>query len=193
MGIAYSLIRVAPETVAALKGRPRVVADFVYGDPDFYEAPKLGIIARLLGRKASEDTAPVPKRRDDDEIDLDKAWHIIHYLLTGCVERADGPLGLIADDLHPLADIDLGLGRPNIVSEDAVRLFADSSEALTDADFLARYVPEEIPAEDLYLGNVIQRGDHDDIKEYALENFRLLRAFARQAADNGEAIITYYS
>lgn len=193
MGIAYCLIRVAPETVTALSGRPRAVAEFVYGDPNLYEAPKPNFITRLLRKRKGEVASLTPVRRDGDEIDIDKAWHIVHFLLTGCVGRADSPLGLIGDDLHPLADIDLGLGRPNIISASEVKSFADNADRLTDNDFLTRFVPEQMPTGDLYLGEVISRGDHEEMREYALENFQLMRAFVRQAADDREAIITYYT
>jgi hypothetical protein len=43
------------------------------------------------------------------------------------------------------------------------------------------------------MGDVIARGDHHDMKEYALENFHTLRDFVAEAAGNGEAIITYYT
>ena len=66
MGIAYSLIRAAPETVAALKGRPRAVAEFVYRDADMYEAPTTGLFSKLFGKKV-EDVGAVPDRKKDDD------------------------------------------------------------------------------------------------------------------------------
>ncbi len=49
-----------------------------------------------------------------------------------------------------------------------------------------------MPLDELYLGNVIERGDYEDMRQYALENFYRLRDFAVVAARNGEAMITYY-
>jgi hypothetical protein len=126
-------------------------------------------------------------------MDLDKAWHIVHYLLCGDTGRGEGPLALIGDDLHPIADFDLGLGKPNEVTPDKVRAFAAAAADLTIEQFLVRYVPDEMPLNNLYMGSVIERGDVDDIREYAVENFLSLRKFAQDAASRGEAIITYYS
>ncbi len=193
MGIAYCLVRTAPENIEILRNRPKAVAEFLYPEDDVYEEPKPGFFAGLFGSKPKIDTAPVPPRQDGDEADLDKAWHIIHYLLCGDTGRGDGPLALIGDDLHPLADLDLGLGRPNVISADRVRAFADAVSSMSEDQFLARYVPEQMPLDELYMGNVIERGDVDDIREYAVENFSGLRDFAKQAADSGEAIITYYT
>ncbi len=193
MGIAYCLIRTAPENVDALRGRPKAVAEFVYQDPDFYEAPKLTFLEKLFGKKPELDTGDIPERVEGDETDLDKAWHIIHYLLCGNSGRGEGPLGLIGDDLNPLADLDFGLGKPNVISSSWVNEFAELTARMTDGDFLARYQPNSMPLDELYMGDVVARGDVDDIKEYATENFHFLRDFARTAADNSQAIITYYT
>ena len=192
MGIAYCLIRAAPEVVEQLRGHPKAVADFVYRDPEAYEEPGRGIFGRLFGTRPPQ-LAVIPSRRENDEADLDKSWHIVHYLLTGETGRAVGPLRLIGDDLNPLADIDLGLGKPNVVSVADVKAFALATETMSDDDFLRRFKPAEMPTDELYMGDVIARGDHDDMKEYALENFHALRDFVAGAAHSDDAIITYYS
>lgn len=193
MGIGYSLIRTSWDNVETLRGHPEAVAAFVYQDPEAYIAPKPSFLSRLFGSSSNSTLPSVPDRMEGDETDLDKAWHIVHYLLNGDPGRGDGPLAIIGDDLHPLADIDLGLGRPNIISPDAVKAFAAAAGDMSEADFLERYVPDEMPLDELYMGDVVARGDVDDIREYALENFHVLRNFVQQAADNNEAIITFYS
>ena len=192
MGIAYCLIRTAPEAIDQLRGRPKALAKFIYQDDDVYEEPQRGLLGRLFGGGGERD-GPIPERREDDEADLDKSWHIVHYLLSGESGRGAAPLGLIGDDLHPLADLDLGLGKPNVISPFEVKAFAEATAAMSDADFLVRFKPEEMPVDELYMGDVIARGDHDDMMEYALENFHVLRKFAAEAAASGEAIITYYT
>jgi hypothetical protein len=193
MGIAYCLIRTSPENIELLRSRPKALAEFICQVDDVYEEPNPGILARLFGRVPKVDTRPVPDRSNNDEADLDKAWHIIHYLLCGDTGRGDGPLAIIGDDLNPLAELDLGLGKPNLISSGRVRAFAEASSGISEADFFARFLPEEMPLDELYMGDVIARGDVDDIREYALENFEVLRSFVSQASEQGEAIITYYT
>jgi Domain of unknown function (DUF1877) len=192
MGIAYCLVRTSPEIVEILRGRPKALAEFLYPEDDVYEEPKPSFFSKLIGSAPKPDTGPVPERQEGDEADLDKAWHIIHYLLCGDAGRGEGPLALIGDDLHPLAELDLGLGKPNVISAEWVRKFAKAASALTTEQFFARFVPEQMPLAELYMGNVIERGDFEDMREYTFENFQNLRNFANQAAERGEAIITYY-
>lgn len=192
MGIAYCLVRTSPQNVEALRGRPKAVAEFIYEDPDMYEEPKQGFFSKLFG-SPKVDLRPIPERSDGDAADLDKAWHVIHYLLSGSSGRGEGPLSIIGDDLNPLANLDLGLGKPNVISADRVRAFAEVASTMSDEDFLVRYVPDEMPLDELYMGNVIARGDVDDIRDYALEYFHILRDFVQLAADRNEAIITYYT
>ena len=191
MGIVYSLIRVRPETVAALRDKPRGVAEFVYGDPGLYEAPSRGLLQRLLG-KPEPDSRLAPARREEDEIDLDKSWHIVHYLLTGSDNATDSPLNIIADESDRLAEIDVGLGPPFVIHPDAVSRFAAAAAELSDEQFLSRLRPPEMPLDTLYLGDAV-REDPGEMGEYAVENFHFLRDFAQKAADAGDAVITYYS
>jgi hypothetical protein len=125
MGIAYCLIRAKPEVVEQLRGHPKAVAEFVYQDATVYEEPNRNFFSRLLDHGVGR-TAPVPAREKNDETDLDKSWHIVHYLLTGETGRALSPLGMIGDDLHPLADLNLGLGKPNVISPAVVQAFAEA-------------------------------------------------------------------
>jgi Domain of unknown function (DUF1877) len=192
VGIAYCLVRTSPENIEILRNRPKALAEFLYPEDDVYEEPKPSFFSKLFGSAPRPDMGPIPERQEGDETDLDKAWHIIQYLLCGDAGRGEGPLALIGDDLNPLADLDLGLGKPNFISAERVRQFAAAASALTTEEFFARFIPEQMPLADLYMGNVIERGDSDDIREYSLENFEGLRDFANQAAERGEAIITYY-
>jgi len=191
VGIVYSLIRVRPETVDALRDDPRGVAEFVYGDASLYEAPSPGLLQRLFGKPDAE-RRPVPPRRDDDEVDLDKSWHIVHYLLTGSDNATDSPFNILADERDKLAEIDLGHGPPFVVHPEAVSRFATAAAEISDEQFLSRLRPSEMPLDSLYLGDAVRK-DPDEMGEYAVENFHFLRAFAQAAADAGDAVITYYS
>ncbi|MEO5867538.1 MAG: DUF1877 family protein [Sphingomonas sp.] len=189
--MTYNLIRTSPAAVEQLRGRPAAVTAFIYKEA--YVAPKPGFFDRLLGTGSAAGGPTIPARGDNDEIDLDKSWHIIHYLLTGEISRAPEPLGLIGDDLHPLADIELGSGKPNVISADIVKAFTDAVADMSDEDFLSRFKPDDMPNDELYLGDLIERGDGDDIKGYTLDNFHRLRDFVAAAAKDGQSLITYFS
>jgi len=177
--------------VEALRDNPGGVAEFIYRDASLYEAPSPSLLQRLFG-KSEPEPRPIPGRRDDDEIDLDKSWHIVHYLLTGSDNATDSPLNIIADEGDRLAEIDLGLGPPFVVHPEAVSRFATAAGEMSDEQFLSRLRPSEMPLDTLYLGDSV-RDDPDEMGEYAVENFHFLRAFAQAAADAGAAVITYYS
>lgn len=192
MGIVYSLIRVSPETVDALRDNPRHVAEFVYGDAALYQAPKPGLLRKLFGAKQAEVGAPVPARRDGDEVDLDKSWHIIHYLLTGSEGASESALNIIADERDKLAEIDLGLGVPFVIDAKRVAEVSSAMSQVSDDGFLAGLAPSQMPLESLYLGNSVAE-DPDEMGDYALEYLHILRDFLRDATENGDAVITYYS
>ena len=62
---------------------------------------------------------PAP-READDEIDTGKAWHAIHFLLTGQARPANGLLGFLCSGGAVIAGADVGYGPPRAYTSDQV-------------------------------------------------------------------------
>lgn len=123
---------------------------------------------------------------DDELIDLDKAWHAIHFLLTGDAWDASLPQGaLFAGDpvggdpeVEPVAR----LLDPQTVKAFAGYLSAKPEDFVEQAfDFAALEAAEIYP-------EIWDRKDATDI-EYVAHNFRALRSFVQAAAAADEAIV----
>ena len=119
-------------------------------------------------------------------VDVDKAWHGIHYLLTGTVwERGDG-LGAAILGGDPIAE-DAGYGPPRLLDPETVSTVA---EALTEVDVDAlrgRYDPAVMMAAGIY-PDIWDEGD-EPFDGYLAPNFLELRRFYQAAAAGGQAVL----
>src|ERR1700761_9537434 len=80
--------------------------------------------------------APYPT--SERSIDLDKAWHGIHWLLTGDSWGGEAPLALAivgGEDIGP----DLGYGPARVVTPEQAQAVAAALSDLTDEELARRY------------------------------------------------------
>ena len=140
-------------------------------DPDeFYETYMFSEEARKIG----------------DLIDFDKAWHGVHFLLTGSTLATDSPLRLLCGMGRPFGE-DNGSSRPRLVSASEMSAFNDALAALSDAELAKRFDPEAMIAADVYLADVFAEEFGWD---YVSKGIPSLRRFAQRCAERGsEAIV----
>jgi hypothetical protein len=127
-----------------------------------------------------DDDAEMP----EPELDLDKHWHGVHYLLTGTAwDLGDGAAGAA---VLGGADIgaDGGYGPARLVDADLVRAIAAGLDSLDEQTLRERFDPAAMSAAEIY-PDIWTDVDADDL----LEHVGVLRDFYRSAADNGQAVL----
>lgn len=118
---------------------------------------------------------------EDALIDFDKAWHVVHYLLTGSPGATDSPLSFIIGDWEQINE------EFSFVPPDAVRRFSIALSALTDDELRSRYNPGKFADAQLYMSDYFVEAGNDGIN-YLMQGMPRLRTFATQAAEKGEAV-----
>jgi Domain of unknown function (DUF1877) len=151
-GISMSMIgnyrRVTEGELNALLEEPETIAEFLYGD----------------------ESANTP----DKQLDVDKAWHAIHYLLNGTTWGGNEPLVNAVLGGLPVGEEDVGYGparylRPIQVAETSKALQTISSQQLwSKFDAVAMKKAEIYPE--------LEGGEED--KEYVCGNFEELKSFS---------------
>lgn len=123
---------------------------------------------------------------EDDDVNVEKAWHGIHFLLTGKIVPGEGPLDHVVFGHAPIGEEDLGYG-PAMASDAAdVADIAAALEAVTDDELRTRFDPD---AMDEIYPNIWDEGD--GALDYLMEHLQEVRAFYRNAAAQGHAVITW--
>jgi hypothetical protein len=125
-----------------------------------------------------------------DLIDFDKAWHGLHFLLTGSAEGTDSPLSLLLDKGEPVGE-DGGYGPPLLVSSADMRAFHEALSNLSDAQLQSRYDPEAMLAADLYMAEAL--GEEEIGWEYLSQGIPALRRLAERCAQEGSGAIVFIS
>ncbi len=124
---------------------------------------------------------------DDDvtSVDLDKAWHGIHWLLTGSADPTTDVVSSAIFGGEPLGE-DIGYGPGRLLSIEGVGAVAAALRELDAEALRGRMNPSAMDAVGIYP----QIWDEADVFDtYLAPAFDNLRAFYTAAATSGEAVI----
>ncbi|MCI8535810.1 MAG: YfbM family protein [Hungatella sp.] len=127
---------------------------------------------------------------DDKMLDIDKAWHAIHFTLTGEVWELDEDnfLGQLVLGGEPINDDDMGYGPARLLTKDIVVLLADELENWEEADFREKFDLKAMIENKVY--PVMDEEEEEQFFEYVWFYFKEVKKFFRQAADQGENVIS---
>ena len=199
MGMYAHLRRANPTDAQRLRDDPRLVEPFIFGDaPEMVEERMPGVtgfLLRLFGVKvqtvASEQPAkePVwPPAQPGEELDLEKAWHGLHFLLTGTADGGGEPACFLMKGGKPLGDDDDVDAR--LLDPEQVQWFAEYLARLTPEELSGRFDAQRMTALRIYPDEIWTRPeDEDEPRGYLLSAFTELRDFMSAAAAAGDFVV----
>jgi hypothetical protein len=167
MGMIGTFRRTSDARVEALVSNPDTISDYLVGDPD--------------------DAADAGEAYAD--LDVDKAWHGLHFLLTGTAWEGAPPLDFIVKGGRQIGDVDYGPARA--FSSADVRAIAAALRPIGPAELEARFDPAAMTKLDIYPSIWDRPRDEEDTLGYLLENYDALKAFVEGAVKEGEGMIVY--
>ena len=162
MGVATAFVPVSARTLAALRRRPEDAEAMLHPDED-------GEV--------------------EGTIHIDKAWHGLHYLLTGSDYEGEPPLrwAIMGDqDLGA----DLGMGGSSFLTPGQVREVAAALAAITPLDLRRRHDPHKMQALRIY-PDVMWVRDGEEALAWVMARFEPLVQFYADAAARGDAVVIY--
>lgn len=125
---------------------------------------------------------------DDDDgasICLEKAWHGLHFLLTGDPWGGDGHRAFLLSGGTEQGE-DLGYGPARQFDAEEVQEIAQELANLTAEELWSGFDPEAMAAADIY-GADWEGEAEEDLQEEFLEYFEMLKAFIAQSAKEGKS------
>jgi hypothetical protein len=188
-----------------LLAHPDAVAAFL--DPDDESSPLvvevqtnrlLGLILRLLRVKVTE-VAPAPVGGEptstgpDPEriLEIDKAWHGLHYLLNGTADDVDGPASFLLRGGEPLGDD----GQARGLTSSEVQRIAEFLRGQTPDIVQRRFDPARMKKLDVYPNQIWTRpasAGHSPA-EWLMTCYRDVQNFVSEAAAAGNAMVVRVS
>lgn len=166
MSMVMELRTVTDDRLHALLDDPETVNDYLFGEDD----------------------------EDRNTIDLDKAWHGIHFLLSGDpsleVDLTDAkPEAFLLAGGTPIGDIDVGYGPARGLTSAEVKAVDAAMSRFTAETLRKAFDPTAFVEADIYPS--IWDGDDAESLEYLIENFGTLKQGVRAAARDGLGLIVY--
>ena len=160
MSMIGNYLALSVEQLDALRGNPESVSDFLYpdeGDPNC-----------------------------EASLDIDKSWHLIHFLLTGSAWEGTAPLADAVLGGVELGDEDVGYGPARFLIPDRVGEVAQALARIGGDELWRRFDPAAAAAAEIY-----PEGWSQDDREYVVGNYEDVVSFFRRAADAGNAVLIY--
>ena len=199
MGMTCSLHRLSPNDIEELARNPESLARVLGLDdgPPVREVRPRGILGQLLRLSPITISEVDPEAPDgslapdpEKTLDIDKAWHGLHFLFTGTAEEGSEPACYMVKGGDELDDE----GFARALRPQQVKRFADYLTRLSDADLDQRYDPERMTALKIYpFDDWNQRSIDEEPRQWLHEGFRDLRDFVQRAADAGEGLVIHIS
>ena len=189
--MVLGITRLRDETIERILADPPLVWTVIApDDPEAYQRARAdadrpsrpGFFARLFGAT----TPPAPEPRaveplaltdgEGIEVDFDKSWHGIHYLLTGSAEGGEPPLDFLIEGGREVGDEDLGYGTGRVFTSAETRVIASALDAISDAELRSRFDGAAMTSAGIYPDVIWNRNDpSDNPLEYVAEFVTVLR------------------
>jgi len=207
MGMRGHLRQITPAQLQDFQRSPKTVKDAVRGKSRTNMAKMMATFERLKpvadrARAMHLDPAEQEKVRneilkelaaagggfhdgpDENGLNLEKSWHVLHYLLTGKAEDAPPPLGNAILGGHEIGG-DLGYGPARFLAPNEVREVAAALAAISKDDLAARFDLDAMIAMHIYPVR------DDSELEMAQHYFEHLSRYYADAAASGDAMLLY--
>jgi hypothetical protein len=123
-----------------------------------------------------------------ERVVLNKAWHAIHFVLTGARLGGEEPLNFLVDEGTPVGEVDVGYGPARVLNSDQVRRLADALAAIQPDEVARRVDVKKLDEEVIYPGHWQRNGIGVD---YVVATYTAMRDLIVRAADHGQGLILY--
>jgi hypothetical protein len=189
MSMISNLRMVSDADGALLLANPSFIQPFLYGETlPLHDVP----FWRRLFQKKPPALPSFDPAEDGAELYLDKAWHGIHFLLTGDSWMADGgaanPLGFLVSDGIEIGEVDVGYGPARFLSSDHVASVGAALAHVNKKDIETRFVAADLEAAEIY---PMIWDDSAEALRYLLSYFEELKSFVLKAKQGGKALVVY--
>ena len=200
----------SPDHIAALRRTPSLASDLARVAQDDQQRGRLAVAisrmpvdkraaAEALYRASEERNAEARTRLErigpfEPPLDLEKSWHMLHYLFTGHIDASRAPGDALLSG-KPLGD-DVGYGPPRLHDENETRNFAEFLERVDAATLQERVNYREMSRAGVYSMPMGQGSDADyegELRTEVAAYFPRLRDYVVKAAEGKDGLLIWLS
>lgn len=123
-----------------------------------------------------------------ERVVLDKAWHAIHFALTGSRLGGEEPLNFLLSEGTPVGEVDVGYGPARVLTSRQVQAIAGALRPIEPDVVASRLDLKKLDEEVIYPGNWQRDGVGVD---YVVSSYRHMRDLIVRLADQGLGMVLY--
>ncbi|MEQ1887506.1 MAG: YfbM family protein [Bryobacteraceae bacterium] len=120
-----------------------------------------------------------------DALELDKAWHVLHYVLTGAAWDGPQPAAALLSGGKEVGE-DLGYGPARVLSAKETQAFAKYLGTQSEASLVKKLNVPKMQSMDIYCAD-------DDSEEDLNHYFPQLKSYVTDAAAKGQGLLIWMS
>ncbi len=128
---------------------------------------------------------------ETERTDLEKAWHGLHWLLTGTFDEGNEPLCYLVTGGHQIGTVSLTYGPARALFRHEVVAFHEALSALPPETLAERYDPEAMMEEHIYPEIWDRDPNEEDNRAYLMFHYRELRQFVAETCRKGLGLFLY--
>lgn len=162
-------------------------------DPQFFEdaqwqlATKQPFWKKLFGKGAQTEALSTDLHLETDagegqSMDIDKAWHAIHFMLTNGQKNEKFPHCFLLDRGTSVGSADSGINFARVLNRAEVQEVDTFLDPITTEAFMEQFDPELLTKEKIYPEIWDRPDEQTECREYVQEYFETLKSFIHQAA-----------
>ncbi|PKP93684.1 MAG: DUF1877 domain-containing protein [Alphaproteobacteria bacterium HGW-Alphaproteobacteria-16] len=146
-------------------------------------------VANLVANPGAVHETIFSESADGRLVDFDKAWHALHFMLTGDAGKTEHPLSvLVATDEDLIGTDENGFGGYWQFDPVRIRAFADALAAISDDELAQRYNPAAMVTEYVYLADLFEE-EGEEALSYVMQGVPALRRFADEAVRDNNYVL----
>ena len=190
MSMIGRLRRASDEEVSRLLAHPEEIGAFLYPGDFKASGGETGESGSQPeggggGRGATEDGAP--------DLDIEKSWHGIHFVLTGSDWGGAAPLNFLVSGGMEVGDEDLGYGPARAFTSAQVRAIHEALSQLPPEQFARRIDLAALEEAGIY-PEIWEREDEAPAnREFLTRYYAALRRYVEGRAREGAGMLIYIS
>ena len=127
--------------------------------------------------------------RARQHVSLEKAWHGLHYLLTGSAWEESGPLAFIVAGGEEIPESDGGYGPVRLLSPGETAEINTALAEIDDAELWSRFDAEAMSEQGVYPD--IWDEPEEDLRDEYLSYFNDLKKLVATAASRRESLLIF--
>ena len=180
-----------------LLAKPEDIHSYLYGNSEMVttEVPRRGIFG-LFGFKDKkvefiESESAIEEISEEDQFDIDKSWHSMHFLFTGSAWEGDFPQAFLVNGGMKVGKEDVGYGEARIFTlEDTCRIL-NFLRSVDRSEMKPRLDPKLMKKNEIYPNVWNDNVDLDEEWSFVEQWMTDMIAFISQTVDEKRCLMVY--